>query len=400
MNKLLVVFVFAILSGCLDNPLGNKSNKASLVAKKSFQTKTVSVDNTSNESGVVSASIDANSNAPQQLNASGDSGVSGSSVLFPPGTLSVSSLITLEEGVGLASNDTSAELGISGLEPASKALVLSSSASVDPVAPFTISLTIEGSSLNLADEVSKFAIVYKVVKYSEGGTNFVGVIGPDLVKIDGNKISFSASFFGSYQVIYSTPEVKTVEVPSQTTVVTKRQKVAKKEEAAATAIVTTTKEPALVIPDDPKKLTATFIEPDTIVLKWQPVDKAIGYVLRQASGSTIEKKCRVGNFLNIKSSSVDMNYTDVSPGTYTFRLCTLGSGNAESEGAVATVTVPEPPAVVTDPKPTPSSTPEVSTNNDPTPSVVVTVSSVFDVIADTKGPRSEIVVEPQWIDHR
>ena len=48
--------------------------------------------------------------------------------------------------------------------------------------------------------------------------------------------------------------------------VTKRQEIAKKEEAAA-AVVKTPAEPALVIPDDPKKLTATFIEPETVVLK-------------------------------------------------------------------------------------------------------------------------------------
>ena len=141
--------------------------------------------------------------------------------------------------------------------------------------------------------------------------------------------------------------------------VTKRQEIAKKEEAAA-AVVKTPAEPALVIPDDPKKLTATFIEPGTVVLKWQAVDKAIGYVLRQTPGSTIDKKCSVGNFLNLKSISNERSFTDVSPGTYTYRLCTLGSGNVESEGTVVTVIVPEPPAVVTDPKPTPSSIPVIT----------------------------------------
>ena len=232
--KNLFIWSFWILfSGCIsgsqtdaiDPKIKDKDEKAEDTTEAEDTDSSTNVEVLSSDENQITAKLSPDSTEIQTLSAPENSAVKGSTVQFPPGSLAVSTDITLEEGQSLASGDFTSELGLSTdteVQAASAPVLLTSSEEKDPANPFTLALNL-GSNLSLAEQ-GTMVIFYKIIKYSSGKTNFVGIIPADKLERDGDKVKFEAKYFGLYQATYI-PDA--IEVPeekeSQSAPVSKRR---------------------------------------------------------------------------------------------------------------------------------------------------------------------------------
>lgn len=163
-----------------------------------------SVD-TNTDGGVTYGVVDTSGERVQVMEGGAGTAISGSEVSFPPGSLSISTEISIQEGTDLYADGSAEELGLGAddISSAGTPLFVDSKASVDPVQPFGITIPVSGSgNLALVAAERKLGILYKIIKYSEGGKYYLGIIPPDQVTKDNGKLNFATSFFGSFQPIY------------------------------------------------------------------------------------------------------------------------------------------------------------------------------------------------------
>ncbi len=178
-----------------------------------------------NADGIVTAFYNPNLYATQTVTASLMSEIAGSSINFPPGTLSMSTNISLEPGSSFVGAMTAADLGLTSLQASSAALAISSSASVDASSPFTVNLSMSSLGLRLDEAQGKgsIAIVYYIDR-AEDGKKLLGIIPPSEVTRNGNILSFRTKYFGVYQAAYISEDVKEVkEIEAPRPVLTKAQ---------------------------------------------------------------------------------------------------------------------------------------------------------------------------------
>lgn len=229
---------------------------------------------TTESGGVVTGKLSGSSTGTQRLNASPSSSIAGSSVMFPPGAVTIDTAVTLEEGLDLSSDGALTELGIADAQSASPSVVLSSDPPVNPTKPFTVQIG-TSSSASLLEEGLVYFIVYKVLDVAANKT-YVGSIPSSNVTLANGVAKFEIQFFGSYQLFKGkvSPEAKTVE--TQKPIVTKRDQAqaATNESGADGEDVVTT---------GPVKLDnasvvdgATNVEPDeTFTFRFnQPIDSS------------------------------------------------------------------------------------------------------------------------------
>lgn len=188
----------------------------------------VEVKPKSDKNGVVVADVSADSTGEQVLSASKKSKIKGASVKFPPGSLSVNTELSMEEGSNIVSAKVSKDLGLGDkdkVSKASKAVVLKSKKKKDAAQPFVLQLPIDSDTgLLLADPNRKLVIVYKVYKYEEGGKLVAGVLTKDQFEYDGKNVIFKTRFFGSYQAVVSEEFIeKPKEVKTKEAIVTKNE---------------------------------------------------------------------------------------------------------------------------------------------------------------------------------
>lgn len=293
--------------------------------------------------------ISASSTTTQVVEASADSGITGTKFTFPPGSLTIDTAITVEEGVPLANSDVSSELGISdsvGLSAAGASVVIAPKDAVDPALPFTVSITLDGSnSLALqSSDTSHIVILYKVRKMDAGGAYFIGAFNSDQLHIDGNLVTFSSSYFGSFQAAYVKEEIRVEERPTAAPVVTKREDasktVANPPPAPPTPAPAPAPPPATAPLKDPANFQVTAVSPNAATLSWTHAGESVGFALRYQAGQTVASGCRKGSFATTTSSQRSLTVSNLSPGLYTFRLCTLGSSDRESAGILVSATLP------------------------------------------------------------
>ena len=176
--------------------------------------------------GIVTASVRMDSTMTQVVEASKSSAISGTALAIPPGSLTLDTEITIEEGVTIASTVVANELKLDqAIEPASPAVVVESTTMADAATPFRLAIPLSGSSGLLLSNIdrSKLIIVYKVIQYGNGGTIALGVIPTkELTVENGNLVSFETRYFGSYQVATSETVIEErIETKSETQILTK-----------------------------------------------------------------------------------------------------------------------------------------------------------------------------------
>lgn len=161
-----------------------------------------SSDSDSETSSSAEKVFSSSSSEEQSLEASGT--LVGSKLVIPVGGLSKDSKITIVEGESLLTKSVSDELSLSGTQTsASSSVIIKSEVEQDPVKAFTLQIPVSSSTSLVASNVG---VVYKIKKYSTG-KSYYGNIGTDDITIEDGKAVFEASFFGGYQVVYSTSKL-------------------------------------------------------------------------------------------------------------------------------------------------------------------------------------------------
>lgn len=214
------------LSGCLDPVIKLPSmEKAASIHSRFDGNIQVPMSSTVNEDGVISATFDKDSKITQFVGAAANSEISGATVAFPPGALSVNATITVEPGAPIATQGVVDYLGIADaptIKAAGNAVVIQASEKVDATKPFTLALPLSVNGLRLIEEQKYVMIIYKV--YKEGSNDvIIGIIPAQDIEVKENSVVFSTRFFGSYQAVYTDKIITKApaEKPSTTPILTK-----------------------------------------------------------------------------------------------------------------------------------------------------------------------------------
>jgi hypothetical protein len=148
--------------------------------------------------GSTSSLVKSSSTDSQRI--SGAGALANSSIVIPPGSLAIDTVLTVQEGIGLDNDGTLEEIGISPTQiiKASPAVYVSSSVELDPLLPFQIALKI-GADLHLQEANLKYAVIYRANIFADKSV-VIGVITGDNIIVENGIFSFSANYWGSYQL--------------------------------------------------------------------------------------------------------------------------------------------------------------------------------------------------------
>ncbi len=177
-----------MVSSTSSDSQGGESNRESTVQVG------VNLDGSTYSASVVNAT------STLQISIADGSALSGTSLEIPPGTLSSATKITITEGAPLVNDENTSQVG-KGVTAAGKAVIVSSSAFEDPLAPMPLTLSL-GVALGLQAPTAEVGILYMAVLYGEKFQIILGIIPSEQVQRRGNSVQFGAPFFGSYQPVY------------------------------------------------------------------------------------------------------------------------------------------------------------------------------------------------------
>ena len=199
-----VIMIAATASSCLKGPGFLKQGETEALT---------SLVQTTEDAGDVTGLFSAAANRYQMILASSSSAVSGASVTFPPGSLSIDASIILGEGADAASSDVLAQLGLdsSSATGVGSSLYVATSANTDPVVPMSLSLPLPASGgltgLFLDQDTTKYAVAYVGLKMVTKETS-VGFIPNKEITFKDGKATFETSTWGSYRLITISDEVE------------------------------------------------------------------------------------------------------------------------------------------------------------------------------------------------
>ncbi len=166
-------------------------------------------------SGKTFATLAANSTVTQVVKVPATSPVAGTSLAIPPGTLGVSTDVTIELAAPLVNPGNSAALGLdSGSTVVGKAVSIQPTQPIDALKPFAVSLAVPSApGLNLDDINTNLYVMYKVQNV-QAGTVTLGIIPRSALTVNDGSVSFTHSFFGAFQpAISMAPITAAVQVP-------------------------------------------------------------------------------------------------------------------------------------------------------------------------------------------
>jgi hypothetical protein len=317
---------------------------------------TVVVPVQTNDDGTLTASLSADAGETQAIEAPAGSAVAGTAVNFPPGTLSVSTTVTMEEGTSLAGSDVASDLGLGGVETssASTAVVISSSANIDATQPFTVNLALDNSAgLNLTQAQTQLVVFYKIKKVEAGDATFVGIIPNNELTVANGKIAFKTRFFGSYQAVYIPAEVTTVaEKPATKPIETVRETNTSTTGSGTSGgstggtgtgsgAGTSTTSSATV---ELTELTSTGSTDTSVTLSWRVPETVKEFIVVQAPDVTLNgttatatppAKCAVASAVRIAATALTANRTVTGLQSYTgyiFKVCAVSLNGNVSDG--------------------------------------------------------------------
>lgn len=208
--SILVLFLGVV--ACLKLPRSAKSKGAEEATDTaSSQLTETNTSVTASPPGPRTATIKASVATAQQLAAAPDSSLRGTSVTFPPGSLAVDTVISMQEGETLATDDIARDLGVNDSQAfaaAGPAVSITSSELIDASQAFTVNLTIANDSALRLDNLT-LVVIYKVRKASAGGAYSVGYIAHDKLQVNSGSVAFETVYFGSYQAVYTRVSIPT-----------------------------------------------------------------------------------------------------------------------------------------------------------------------------------------------
>ncbi|MEY4631339.1 MAG: hypothetical protein RIQ81_1459 [Pseudomonadota bacterium] len=160
--------------------------------------------------GTYSGAFSASSGTPQLMSISSGS-LSGSSIMIPPGALSINLSVSVSSSTSLATSAQAGDLGISGvtLSAAGPAVNFAPSSDVELSQPMLLSIPLLSSGLWLDDSSENMAVVYKAISIKDGATEILsGLIPRSELVIAGNAVKFKTLKFGAFQVVKTSVKVE------------------------------------------------------------------------------------------------------------------------------------------------------------------------------------------------
>ena len=142
------------------------------------------------------ASLTADFTKPQKLKVDDSVGLGESAAVFRPGSISVSSEISMEEGIDIVDAGTTDELGLQeDYVPYSKPLNISSSSEIDGTVPLSIALEMN-TDLGLLNAAGKIFIAIYVLETPSGPK--IGIVPTADIFVEGSLASFDFLTEGTY----------------------------------------------------------------------------------------------------------------------------------------------------------------------------------------------------------
>lgn len=193
-ERLVVGTLCFYASGCVKGP--------AFFSPKSAEGSSKKIVALSNTDGSISATIGGGSSVTQEL-AVTDGSLSGTSLSFPPGSLSVSITIQISEGQAIASTgavDALALKNATSLQSRSTSVAVIADTTINATRPFSLSIPVDtGASLRLGEDAyARYVVLYKV-EDAVYGTR-LGFIPRSQFTITDGVAKISTSRFGVYEV--------------------------------------------------------------------------------------------------------------------------------------------------------------------------------------------------------
>ena len=188
----------ALLSGCFQTPF---STTASISASGGGAS---TVQATTDTSGRTSGAYDPKASYSQQLMATGGD-IAGTSVIFPPGSLSFATTISVESGASLANGSAFADLGLAAsnaIASSGAAVIIRPSENVTLLQPMSLSIPLPTGygliELFLSDD-DRLAILAKV--FDANGELKSKLIPRKNITIENGNAKFDTMAFGAFQTV-------------------------------------------------------------------------------------------------------------------------------------------------------------------------------------------------------
>lgn len=156
--------------------------------------------------GVVTASIDPDSDVTQIIQAASDSAIADTAVAFPPGSLAIATDITVQVGSDSLTEALSLELPLSAgnsVVSGGTPVQIDASNVADLKQPFVLALAIPAAPGLVGDSTDRLAIMYQVKK--DNGTRLeAGIVPRSQLNLENGKILFPSQYFGWFRAVYLT----------------------------------------------------------------------------------------------------------------------------------------------------------------------------------------------------
>ena len=165
------------------------------------------VETTSTGNGGVRGKVRGQSSRTQYLNGDPGTSLSGAKVVFPPGSLSVDTDISLEPREEMSSDSGLKNLGLDGFaQSKSTSVQVVSSGSLDLSIPFIVALPHPATAAQLMEGSGTIIVIYDTIRASDN-VRLTGYFKGDQIKLNDADIRVSSKYFGTFQAIYFKPTI-------------------------------------------------------------------------------------------------------------------------------------------------------------------------------------------------
>ena len=217
MSRLTVCATSLVLMSCFKTPIQSQGT----VGHRLASTAGHRLAGTIAANGVATAQVDANSTDTQLVSVPTGSTVSGSSLSLPPGALSISTQILIEEATPLTTATSLSELSVnSQVLHQGTAVSIQASESIDAKKPMTIAIPLPTGFGLAGVDFSHVAVLYRVTR-NDQSSNVSGIIPNSLITFESGFAKVQSFYFGAYQVVVTSEPLEAKEVKVETPAFTK-----------------------------------------------------------------------------------------------------------------------------------------------------------------------------------
>jgi hypothetical protein len=154
--------------------------------------------------GIVVANLDPQAQTTQIVQGSPSSRIKGYSVAFPPGAISITTSISVQEGETFAAEELKSSAGIpegTQITGSSPPISVNASSPIDLAVPMILAISVP-TILSLGDDpipLERMGVIYRVTVQATG-ERLAGVVPAASLALQGNKVLYPSKYFGWFQL--------------------------------------------------------------------------------------------------------------------------------------------------------------------------------------------------------